>query len=89
MVEIDGVRIYHAGDTDNIPEMRDLYNIDVALLPISGQFVMTPKEASEAVKVINPKVVIPIHCGDYESIGTGEEVEEFRRLCQSLMVEIK
>lgn len=84
VVEMDGARVYHAGDTDNIPEMANLKNIDVALLPISGIFVMTVEEAVEAVKVINPKAVVPIHCGDFayqgNSIGTAEDREKFKKL---------
>lgn len=91
VIEMDGVRVYHAGDTDNIPEMANLKNIDVALLPISGIFVMTVEEAVEAVKVINPKVAVPIHCGDFayqgNSIGTAEDREKFKRL-SSVPVEI-
>lgn len=59
--EIHGLRIYHAGDTDFIPEMKNLREIDVALLPIGGTYTMDEEEASEAVKAINPKIVIPMH----------------------------
>ncbi len=60
---IDGVKIYHAGDTDSIPEMKDLANqsIDVALLPVGGTYTMTVEEASEAAQVIKPKQLIPMH----------------------------
>lgn len=78
IVEIDGVRIYHAGDTDNIPEMKDIKNIDIALLPVSGTYVMTAKEAVEAVRAINPKLAIPMHYGDI--VGGKGDAEEFERL---------
>lgn len=68
VLEIDGQRIYHAGDTDLIPEMKDLKDIDIAMLPVSGTYVMTSDEAVEAVKIINPKIVIPMHYGD--EVGT-------------------
>ena len=58
---IDGRRIYFAGDTDFIPEMSDLGNIDVAMLPIGGRFTMDVKEAAEAAKTIKPKILIPMH----------------------------
>ena len=59
---IDGKIVYHAGDTDCIPEMVHLENIDVALIPIGGRdFTMGVSEALEAAKIINPKVVIPMH----------------------------
>jgi len=62
VVEIDGVRVYHAGDTDFIPEMKHL-QIDVALLPVSGTYVMTADEAIQAARTIKPRVVIPMHYG--------------------------
>ena len=52
--------VYHAGDTDFIPEMKN-YKCDIALLPIGGTYTMDAKEASDAVAVILPKVAIPIH----------------------------
>jgi L-ascorbate metabolism protein UlaG (beta-lactamase superfamily) len=61
LVTIKGKTIYHAGDTDFIPEMRQLSRIDVALLPVGGTFTMDIDEAAEAAIAINPKVVIPLH----------------------------
>ncbi|MBI2084653.1 MAG: MBL fold metallo-hydrolase [Candidatus Aenigmarchaeota archaeon] len=58
---IDGRKIYHAGDTDFIPEMRNLTDIDVALLPIGGTYVMDVKEAIDAANAIQAKTTIPIH----------------------------
>jgi|BEDMetMinimDraft_2_1075160.scaffolds.fasta_scaffold00025_9 L-ascorbate metabolism protein UlaG (beta-lactamase superfamily) len=54
--------IYHAGDTDHIPEMKNL-KPTIALLPVSGTYVMTKEEAIEAAKDIKPKIVIPMHYG--------------------------
>jgi L-ascorbate metabolism protein UlaG (beta-lactamase superfamily) len=62
VMDIDGVRIYHAGDSDFIPEMKDL-DVDIALLPVSGTYVMTADEAVEAAVAINPKLAIPMHYG--------------------------
>lgn len=61
MIEIGTKRIYHAGDTDLIPEMSHLGNIDIAFLPIGGTFTMDDGEAIEATKIIKPKLVIPMH----------------------------
>ena len=63
VIDVDGVRIYHAGDTDNIPEMKDLFvrQIDYALLPIDGTYTMTPEEATKAALEINPVHMIPMH----------------------------
>lgn len=55
------IRIYHAGDTDIIPEMSVLNDIDVAFLPIGGTFTMDISEAVQAALTIKPKVAIPIH----------------------------
>src|SRR4030088_3501430 len=56
---IDGVRYYHAGDTDPIPEMEAI-SCDVAFIPIGGYYTMDANEAIEAVKLINPQLVVPI-----------------------------
>jgi L-ascorbate metabolism protein UlaG (beta-lactamase superfamily) len=56
-----GTRIYISGDTENIPEMRALKNIDVAFICMNLPYTMTPEEAADAVKAFHPKVVIPYH----------------------------
>jgi len=61
LVSLEGKIIYHAGDTDLIPEMGTLGNVDIAFLPIGGTYVMDAAEAVQAVKVINPAIVIPMH----------------------------
>ncbi len=76
VITLEGKRIYHAGDTDLIPEMADLRGIDVALLPVSGTYVMTAEEAVQAAEAIQPKVVIPMHVG--RGIGSLESAETFR-----------
>jgi len=76
IVEIDGVKVYHAGDTDYIPEMKD-FNTDIALLPVSGTYVMTADEAVEAALAINPKVAIPMHYGAI--VGGGQDAENFKK----------
>lgn len=62
IIKLGGVKIYHAGDTDFIPEMNGL-NTDIALLPVSGTYVMTAGEAAKAAAAIKPKVAIPMHYG--------------------------
>lgn len=64
IITIDGKRIYHAGDTDLIPQMEVLGEIDVALLPSGDTYTMDIEEASEAAILINPKVAIPMHLKD-------------------------
>jgi L-ascorbate metabolism protein UlaG (beta-lactamase superfamily) len=63
VVDLDGRRIYHAGDTDAIPEMKGV-RCDVALLPVSGTYVMTADEALEAIGMIEAAAVVPMHFGD-------------------------
>lgn len=75
VITVDGVRIYHAGDTDAIPEMVGLAP-DVALLPVSGTYVMTAEEAVEAAASIGAKVAVPMHVG--EGIGTVEDAARFK-----------
>ena len=77
IVTVKGVRIYHAGDTDHIPEMKNI-RADVALIPVSGTYVMTVQEAAEAVKSLNPKVVIPMHYGAI--VGSIKDAETLQTL---------
>ncbi len=56
-----GKRFYFSGDTENIPEMRALKNIDVAFVCMNLPYTMPPEEAAEAVKAFHPKIVIPYH----------------------------
>lgn len=62
VVTVDGVRIYHAGDCDHIPEMAEL-EVDIALLPVSGTYVMNADQAAQAALAIKPKLAIPMHYG--------------------------
>jgi len=62
MIDVEGLRVYHAGDTDLIPEMRDL-RPDIALLPIGGLFSMGGRAAVEAADVMNAALCIPMHFG--------------------------
>ena len=79
VVSMQGVRIYHAGDTDLIPEMREI-RADVALLPIGGHYTMDEREAAEAALAIKPRVAIPMH---YNYIPQTEaDPELFRRLVE-------
>jgi L-ascorbate metabolism protein UlaG (beta-lactamase superfamily) len=73
----NGVTVYHAGDTDFIPEMKDI-RVDVALLPVSGTYVMTAPEAAEAANVMMPKLAIPMHYGA-GVVGTVKDAETFAK----------
>ncbi len=79
IITLNGKRIYHAGDTDLIPEMTQI-KADIALLPVSGTYVMTALEAAEAANTIKPALAIPMHYGDPDVVGTRSDAEEFKRL---------
>ena len=78
----EGKTIYHAGDTDFIPEMKQLGHVDVALLPSGGTYTMDSPDAAEAALVIKPEVVIPMHRWDTDP-------EEFRKRVESADSHIK
>lgn len=88
IVTLDDGRIYFAGDTDVIPEMAD-FDCDIALLPVSGTYVMTVEEAVEAAALIQPQIVVPMHYG--AGIGTDKDGQRFagiyegRTVLQSLV----
>ena len=77
VVTVEGVRLYFAGDTDHIPEMADI-DCDVALLPVSGTYVMIVEEAVDAARIIGPQIVVPMHFGS--GIGTDSDGDRFAEL---------
>ena len=76
VVTLDGVRYYHAGDTDFIPEMKGL-EVDVAFLPVSGTYVMTAEEAVAAARAIRPRLAIPMHYGAI--VGSEKDAAKFKK----------
>lgn len=77
-------RLYYAGDADFIPEMEAV-ECDVALLPVSGTYVMTAEEAAKAAQAIKPKVAVPMHYGA-GVVGTVEDAQTFERLASAPVV---
>jgi len=75
IITTKGHRIYLAGDTDYIPEMKTFKDIDIALLPVSGTYVMTAEEATLAALDIKPKVAIPMHYGSI--VGDKDDAKRF------------
>ncbi len=80
ILNLDNVLIYHAGDTDFIEEMKELKNINIALVPVSGTYVMTPEEATEAVNIFQPEIAVPMHYG--EIVGTIDDAQKFKELAK-------
>jgi L-ascorbate metabolism protein UlaG (beta-lactamase superfamily) len=74
---INGVAFYHAGDSDFIPEMK-VVKTDIALLPVSGTYVMTAVEAAQAALAIKPKLAIPMHYGSI--VGEADDARQFVEL---------
>lgn len=79
IIDLDGRRIYHAGDTDVIPEMSTIC-CDIALLPVGGTFTMTAEEAASACESIDTSLVVPMHFGDI--VGEVKDAHRFAELCR-------
>jgi len=80
ILTIDGVRIYHSGDTERIPEMKD-FTCDIAMLPLGQTYTMNSvEEATEAAMDVKTKIAIPIHYGMYE--GTVEDARNFKKILE-------
>lgn len=77
ILTMDGAKVYHAGDTDFIPEMEGI-KADVVLVPVGGTFTMDPIEAAQAVMSMNVRVAIPMHWG--EVAGSVEDARKFKEL---------
>jgi L-ascorbate metabolism protein UlaG (beta-lactamase superfamily) len=75
IITAGGKTIYHAGDTDFIPEMKELGRIDVALLPTGDTYTMDNIEAAEAAIAINPKIAMPMHTWGKDTKEFKEKVE--------------
>jgi L-ascorbate metabolism protein UlaG (beta-lactamase superfamily) len=75
LIEMSGIRIYHAGDTDFIPEMKAL-NVHIALLPVSGTYVMTAEQAARATLAIQPVLALPMHYGTI--VGGNQDAVTFK-----------
>ena len=73
----NGQKIYHAGDTDFIPEMREIIT-DIAMLPCGGTYTMTAKQAAEAANVFKPKLLIPMHYGSI--VGSNADADTVKKL---------
>ncbi len=79
LVEVDGKRVHHAGDTGLTLDMQLLRGqVDVALLPIGDNFTMGPEDAARAVELIEPEVVVPMHYDTWPLVE--QDPERFREL---------
>jgi L-ascorbate metabolism protein UlaG (beta-lactamase superfamily) len=76
ILTIDGLRIYIAGDTEDIPEMSKIKDIDIAFLPCNQPYTMTPDQLIRAAKVIKPKVLFPYHYGQTDLSGVPAQLKD-------------
>lgn len=67
VLEFGGKRVYVGGDTENVPEMKNLKNIDVAFLPMNLPYTMTPEMVADAVSLFHPKILYPYHFGQTDT----------------------
>lgn len=82
VLEIDGVNIYIAGDTEDIEEMKDLKDINVAFLPVNQPYTMTVEQAVRSARIIKPSILIPYHFGQ-------TDVEPIKTLLKSTGIDVR
>ncbi|MBO4850432.1 MAG: MBL fold metallo-hydrolase [Prevotella sp.] len=76
IITIDGFRIYVAGDTEDIPEMANIKDIDVAFLPCNQPYTMTTDQLVKAAKIVKPKVLFPYHYGKTDVTGVPAQLKD-------------
>ncbi|TFF88975.1 MAG: MBL fold metallo-hydrolase [Promethearchaeota archaeon] len=82
IIELEGKRLYHAGDTDYIDEMKSLGEIDVAMLPVGDTYTMDFKQAIKACDTIKPKICLPMHQWDHD-------LNEFKELAHKEVPDVE
>ncbi|MBD3229971.1 MAG: MBL fold metallo-hydrolase [Candidatus Lokiarchaeota archaeon] len=82
IIEIEGKRLYHAGDTDYIDEMKSLGKIDVAMLPVGDTYTMDFEQAVKACDTIKPKICLPMHQWDHD-------LQDFKSMAQDKVPEVE
>ncbi len=90
VIEVDGVKIYHCGDTDVFLDMQligELYNPDVMLVPIGDWYTMGVEAAAKAVELVKPKVAIPMHYNTFPVIE--KNPEEFKKAVEEKGLDVK
>ncbi|MEM5871479.1 MAG: metal-dependent hydrolase [Candidatus Aenigmatarchaeota archaeon] len=80
VIETEGKKIYHAGDSDYIPEMNELRDLSVALVPIGGTYTMNMEEAAQAVLAMKPKIAVPMHYNFLD--GLEADAKKFKEMVE-------
>jgi L-ascorbate metabolism protein UlaG (beta-lactamase superfamily) len=78
VLTLGNMRVYIAGDTENVPEIKALKNIDVAFLPMNLPFTMTPEQVADVAKTMMPKVLYPYHFGDTNAGKVAELLKDVK-----------
>jgi len=73
-------RVYVAGDTENIPEMKKLGNIDIAFLPMNLPYTMTPEMVADAAKALKPGILYPYHYGGTDTSQIAELLKDMQEI---------
>ena len=84
VLTLDGLRIYIAGDTEDIPEMAEIKDIDIAFLPVNQPYTMTVEQCVKAANMIKPKVLIPYHFGQTDLSGLPEQLPDIKVLLRQM-----
>ena len=87
IIDINGLSLYHTGDTDFIPEMKDIKDIDIFFVPISGTYVMDEEDAIKAIETIKPRIVVPMHYNYLE--GLEKDPRKFKEKVEKRINNIK
>lgn len=82
ILTIEGLRIYIAGDTEDIPEMEKINNIDIAFLPCNLPFTMTPQQCAKAALIVKPRVLFPYHYGQ-------TQIEQVQNLLEGSNIDVR
>ncbi|AEH50120.1 MBL fold metallo-hydrolase [Pseudothermotoga thermarum] len=85
--EINGIRIGHFGDLGHVPtqeQIREIGQLDIALIPVGGTFTIGPKEAKQTMDLLNPHVVVPMHYKTKYLKFDIAGVEDFTKLCENV-----
>lgn len=82
ILNIDGLRIYIAGDTEDIPELSELGPIDIAFLPCNQPYTMTPQQLAKAAQAVAPRVLYPYHYGQ-------TDMEQVQKLLNKANMEVR
>ena len=82
ILTLDGLRIYIAGDTEDINEMKDIHDIDIAFLPCNQPYTMTPEQVAKVARIIKPKVLFPYHYSD-------TKIEQVSQLLRGTHIDVR